>query len=140
MKRDTAERILINILPAILTIHLNMFSQDTCGCLCKLNGHVDFIDTIDLKPYMDPRYSYNSFLDELLLAHASTAFLSLFPLLSNVISSNHWTNLFSPPNFIFDFLCFLNKVAVIMHVFVILYLLYLLFDICGKFLVRHHGR
>ena len=52
-----------------------MFSQDACGCLRKLNGHVDFMDTIDLKPYMDPRYP---FLDELLLANAATAFLSFF--------------------------------------------------------------
>ncbi|KAL0456719.1 UNVERIFIED_CONTAM: Ubiquitin carboxyl-terminal hydrolase 2 [Sesamum latifolium] len=31
------------------------FSQDARGRLSKLNGHVNFRETIDLKPYMDPR-------------------------------------------------------------------------------------
>ncbi|KVH90984.1 ubiquitin carboxyl-terminal hydrolase 2-like [Cynara cardunculus var. scolymus] len=52
--RDASKRILINRVPPILTIHLKRLSQDARGCLSKLNGHVDFKDTIDLKPYMDP--------------------------------------------------------------------------------------
>lgn len=52
--RDASKRILINRVPPILTIHLKRLSQDARGRLSKLNGHVDFKDTIDLKPYMDP--------------------------------------------------------------------------------------
>ncbi|PSR98367.1 Ubiquitin carboxyl-terminal hydrolase [Actinidia chinensis var. chinensis] len=55
VKRDATKRILINRVPPILTIHLKRFSQDARGRLSKLNGHVDFRDTIDLRPYMDPR-------------------------------------------------------------------------------------
>ncbi|GFZ10605.1 ubiquitin-specific protease 2 [Actinidia rufa] len=55
VKRDATKRILINRVPHILTIHLKRFSQDARGRLSKLNGHVDFRDTIDLRPYMDPR-------------------------------------------------------------------------------------
>lgn len=55
LKRDATKRFLINKTPPILTIHLKRFSQDARGRLSKLNGHVDFRDTIDLKPYMDPR-------------------------------------------------------------------------------------
>ncbi|GFY82847.1 ubiquitin-specific protease 2 [Actinidia rufa] len=56
VKRDATKRILINRVPPILTIHLKRFSQDARGRLSKLNGHVDFRDTIDLRPYMDPRH------------------------------------------------------------------------------------
>ncbi|XP_057472114.1 ubiquitin carboxyl-terminal hydrolase 2-like [Actinidia eriantha] len=55
VKRDATKRILINRVPPILTIHLKRFSQDARGRLSKLNGHVDFRDTIDLRPYIDPR-------------------------------------------------------------------------------------
>ncbi|CAL5337183.1 unnamed protein product [Camellia sinensis] len=55
VKRDASKRILINKAPPILTIHLKRFSQDARGRLSKLNGHVGFRDTIDLRPYMDPR-------------------------------------------------------------------------------------
>ncbi|XP_057959339.1 ubiquitin carboxyl-terminal hydrolase 2 isoform X2 [Malania oleifera] len=55
VKRDATKRILINKAPPILTIHLKRFSQDARGRLSKLNGHVDFRDTIDLQPYMDHR-------------------------------------------------------------------------------------
>lgn len=55
VKRDATKRILINKAPSILTIHLKRFSQDGRGRLSKLNGHVDFKDTIDLGPYMDSR-------------------------------------------------------------------------------------
>ncbi|KAK4406123.1 Ubiquitin carboxyl-terminal hydrolase 2 [Sesamum angolense] len=55
VKRDATKSILINKAPSILTIHLKRFSQDARGRLSKLNGHVNFKETIDLKPYMDPR-------------------------------------------------------------------------------------
>ncbi|KAM7485724.1 hypothetical protein LguiA_001733 [Lonicera macranthoides] len=55
VKRDATKRILINNAPPILTVHLKRFSQDTRGRLSKLNGHVDFKEIIDLRPYMDPR-------------------------------------------------------------------------------------
>ncbi|XP_042517711.1 ubiquitin carboxyl-terminal hydrolase 2-like [Macadamia integrifolia] len=53
--RDATKRILINRVPPILTIHLKRFSQDSRGRLSKLSGHVSFEETIDLRPYMDPR-------------------------------------------------------------------------------------
>ncbi|KAL1561777.1 ubiquitin-specific protease ubp2 [Salvia divinorum] len=53
-KRDATKSILISKAPAILTIHLKRFSQDARGRLSKLNGHVSFRETINLKPYMDP--------------------------------------------------------------------------------------
>lgn len=53
--RDASKRILISKVPPILTIHLKRLSQDARGRLSKLSGHVDFKDTIDLEPYMDPR-------------------------------------------------------------------------------------
>ncbi|CAL5347663.1 unnamed protein product [Camellia sinensis] len=52
VKRDATKRILINKAPTILTIHLKRFSQDARGRLSKLNGHVNFRETIDLGPYM----------------------------------------------------------------------------------------
>lgn len=55
VKRDATKRILINRAPPILTIHLKRFSQDARGRLSKLNGHVVFGETIDLRPYLDPR-------------------------------------------------------------------------------------
>ncbi|KAL2463350.1 Ubiquitin carboxyl-terminal hydrolase 2 [Forsythia ovata] len=55
VKRDATKRILIDKAPSILTIHLKRFSQDARGRLSKLNGHVNFRETIDLKRYMDPR-------------------------------------------------------------------------------------
>ncbi|KAA8527926.1 hypothetical protein F0562_035205 [Nyssa sinensis] len=55
VKRDATKRILIDRAPPILTIHLKRFSQDARGRLSKLNGHVVFKDSIDLRPYMDPR-------------------------------------------------------------------------------------
>ncbi|XP_059651586.1 ubiquitin carboxyl-terminal hydrolase 2-like [Cornus florida] len=55
VKRDATKRILIYRSPIILTIHLKRFSQDARGRLSKLNGHVNFEDTIDLSLYMDPR-------------------------------------------------------------------------------------
>ncbi|XP_076930761.1 ubiquitin carboxyl-terminal hydrolase 2-like [Bidens hawaiensis] len=54
MARDASKRILISRAPPVLTIHLKRFCQDARGRLSKLNGHVNFRDTIDLKPYMDP--------------------------------------------------------------------------------------
>jgi len=56
--RDASKRILISTAPPILTIHLKRLSQDARGRLSKLSGHVDFKDTIDLDPYMDPRYGF----------------------------------------------------------------------------------
>ncbi|KAF5736641.1 ubiquitin carboxyl-terminal hydrolase 2 isoform X1 [Tripterygium wilfordii] len=55
VKRDATKRVLINKAPHVLTIHLKRFSQDARGRLSKLNGHVSFRETIDLRPYMDPR-------------------------------------------------------------------------------------
>ncbi|KAK0606551.1 hypothetical protein LWI29_000538 [Acer saccharum] len=55
VKRDATKRVLIDKAPPILTIHLKRFSQDARGRLSKLNGHVNFRETIDLRPYMDPR-------------------------------------------------------------------------------------
>ncbi|KAK4425241.1 Ubiquitin carboxyl-terminal hydrolase 2 [Sesamum alatum] len=55
VKRDATKSILIDKAPSILTIHLKRFSQDARGRFSKLNGHVNFRETIDLKPYMDPR-------------------------------------------------------------------------------------
>ncbi|XVF29125.1 hypothetical protein REPUB_Repub15cG0092700 [Reevesia pubescens] len=55
VKRKATKRVLINKAPPILTIHLKRFSQDARGRLSKLNGHVNFRETIDLRPYLDPR-------------------------------------------------------------------------------------
>ncbi|XP_022875024.1 ubiquitin carboxyl-terminal hydrolase 2-like [Olea europaea var. sylvestris] len=55
VKRDATKRIVIDKAPFILTIHLKRFSQDARGRLSKLNGHVNFKETIDLKRYMNPR-------------------------------------------------------------------------------------
>uniref|UniRef100_A0A2P2MZF8 Ubiquitin carboxyl-terminal hydrolase n=1 Tax=Rhizophora mucronata TaxID=61149 RepID=A0A2P2MZF8_RHIMU len=55
VKRDATKRVFINKAPPILTIHLKRFSQDARGRLNKLNGHINFRDTLDLGPYMDPR-------------------------------------------------------------------------------------
>lgn len=56
VKRDATKRVLIYKAPPVLTIHLKRFSQDARGRLSKLNGHVIFRETIDLRSYMDPRY------------------------------------------------------------------------------------
>ncbi|KAL5992063.1 ubiquitin-specific protease ubp2 [Asimina triloba] len=56
VKRNASKRYLISKAPHILTIHLKRFSQDARGRLSKLCGHVCFTDTLDLWPYMDPRY------------------------------------------------------------------------------------
>ncbi|OMO88640.1 Peptidase C19, ubiquitin carboxyl-terminal hydrolase 2 [Corchorus olitorius] len=55
VKRNATKRYLINKAPPILTIHLKRFSQDARGRLSKLNGHVNFRETIDLRPYVDTR-------------------------------------------------------------------------------------
>ncbi|XP_009796000.1 ubiquitin carboxyl-terminal hydrolase 2 [Nicotiana sylvestris] len=55
VERDATKRILIDKGPPILTIHLKRFSQDARGRLSKLSGHVNFRDTIDLKPYIATR-------------------------------------------------------------------------------------
>ncbi|XP_016506373.1 ubiquitin carboxyl-terminal hydrolase 2-like [Nicotiana tabacum] len=55
VERDAMKRILIDKVPPILTIHLKRFSQDARGRLSKLSGHVNFRDTIDLKPYIKTR-------------------------------------------------------------------------------------
>ncbi|CAK7328449.1 unnamed protein product [Dovyalis caffra] len=56
VKRDATKRVLIDKAPPILTIHLKRFSQDARGRLSKLNGHVNFRDVLDLRPFMDPRH------------------------------------------------------------------------------------
>lgn len=53
--RDATKRILINRAPPLLTIHLKRFCQDARGRLNKLNGHVYFRETIDLRPFINPR-------------------------------------------------------------------------------------
>lgn len=53
--RDATKRILINRAPPLLTIHLKRFCQDPRGRLNKLSGHVDFRETIDLRPFINPR-------------------------------------------------------------------------------------
>ncbi|XWS13422.1 hypothetical protein CRYUN_Cryun36dG0036000 [Craigia yunnanensis] len=55
VKRNATKRVLINKSPTILTIHLKRFSQDASSRLSKLNGHVSFRETMDLRPYVDPR-------------------------------------------------------------------------------------
>ncbi|XP_077226808.1 ubiquitin-specific protease 2 [Tasmannia lanceolata] len=55
VKRDATKRILISKIPNILTIHLKRFGQDARCRLNKLSGHVSFRDTLDLRPYLDPR-------------------------------------------------------------------------------------
>ncbi|XP_075516364.1 LOW QUALITY PROTEIN: ubiquitin carboxyl-terminal hydrolase 2-like [Primulina tabacum] len=55
VKRDATKSILISKAPSVLTIHLKRFSQDARGRLSKLNGHVNFRETIDFNPYMKPR-------------------------------------------------------------------------------------
>ncbi|KAE8731875.1 hypothetical protein F3Y22_tig00002511pilonHSYRG00527 [Hibiscus syriacus] len=56
VKRNSTKRVLVNKAPPILTIHLKRFCQDVRGRLSKLNGHVNFRETINLRPYVDPRY------------------------------------------------------------------------------------
>ncbi|KAL8106196.1 hypothetical protein AgCh_029846 [Apium graveolens] len=58
VKRDATKRILIDRAPPILTIHLKRFSQDARGRISKLQGHVDFGDMVDLRPYMHPRCEF----------------------------------------------------------------------------------
>ncbi|KAL1371063.1 hypothetical protein HN51_001297 [Arachis hypogaea] len=56
VKRDATKRVLIHKAPPVLTIHLKRFSQDARGRLSKLNGHVNFRERMDLRPYVDPRF------------------------------------------------------------------------------------
>ncbi|CAN4107156.1 unnamed protein product [Withania somnifera] len=55
VERDATKQIRIDKVPPILSIHLKRFSQDARGCLSKLSGHINFGDTVDLKPYVDSR-------------------------------------------------------------------------------------
>ncbi|XP_050219640.1 ubiquitin carboxyl-terminal hydrolase 2-like [Mercurialis annua] len=55
VKRDATKRVLIDKAPPVLTIHLKRFSQDARGRLSKLNGHVNFNEVLDLRPYIDQR-------------------------------------------------------------------------------------
>ncbi|XP_037492591.1 ubiquitin carboxyl-terminal hydrolase 2 isoform X2 [Jatropha curcas] len=55
VKRDATKRVLVDKAPPVLTIHLKRFSQDARGRLSKLNGHVNFGEILDLRPYLDPR-------------------------------------------------------------------------------------
>ncbi|KAK8704811.1 hypothetical protein V6N13_048423 [Hibiscus sabdariffa] len=55
VKRNATKSVLINKAPPILTIHLKRFCQDARGRLSKLKGHVNFRETVDLRPYVDPR-------------------------------------------------------------------------------------
>ncbi|KAI4345355.1 hypothetical protein L6164_012486 [Bauhinia variegata] len=55
VKRDATKRVFIYKAPPVLTIHLKRFSPDARGRLSKLNGHINFREIIDLRPYMDPR-------------------------------------------------------------------------------------
>ncbi|XP_068655184.1 ubiquitin carboxyl-terminal hydrolase 2-like isoform X2 [Aristolochia californica] len=62
IKRDASKRILISKAPHILTIHLKRFGLDARGRLRKISGHVSFRETLNLRPYMDPRFSGSIFL------------------------------------------------------------------------------
>lgn len=55
VKRDATKRVFIYKAPPVLTIHLKRFSQDARGRLSKLNGHVNFREAMDIRPYIDPR-------------------------------------------------------------------------------------
>lgn len=57
VKRDATKRVFIYKAPPVLTIHLKRFSQDGRGRLSKLNGHVNFREAMDIRPYIDPRCS-----------------------------------------------------------------------------------
>ncbi|KAL0548024.1 hypothetical protein IC582_012463 [Cucumis melo] len=61
VKRDATKRFLIHKAPPILTIHMKRFTPDARGRYSKLNGHVRFKETIDLKPYVDTRYCLHPF-------------------------------------------------------------------------------
>jgi ubiquitin carboxyl-terminal hydrolase 16/45 len=54
--RAAMRRILISKAPPVLTITLNRFFHDSHGRFRKLKGHVCFRETLDIRPYMDPRY------------------------------------------------------------------------------------
>jgi hypothetical protein len=56
LKRDATKRLLISKAPPILTVHLKRFAQDMRGRLNKLNGHVSFPETLDLRPFLDARF------------------------------------------------------------------------------------
>uniref|UniRef100_A0A0D3H8M7 Ubiquitinyl hydrolase 1 n=1 Tax=Oryza barthii TaxID=65489 RepID=A0A0D3H8M7_9ORYZ len=57
--RSAMRRILISKAPPVLTINLNRFSQDSHGRFKKLKGHVRFKETLDVRPFMDPRSKEN---------------------------------------------------------------------------------
>ncbi|XP_020179647.1 ubiquitin carboxyl-terminal hydrolase 2 isoform X2 [Aegilops tauschii subsp. strangulata] len=57
--RAAMRRILISKAPPVLTITLNRFSHDSHGRFRKLKGHVRFKETLDIRPYMDPRSKDN---------------------------------------------------------------------------------
>ncbi|KAL6846813.1 hypothetical protein ACP4OV_024261 [Aristida adscensionis] len=57
--RAAMRRILISKAPPALTINLNRFSQDSHGRFKKLKGHVRFKETLDIRPFMDPRSTEN---------------------------------------------------------------------------------
>uniref|UniRef100_A0A0D9XFD7 Uncharacterized protein n=1 Tax=Leersia perrieri TaxID=77586 RepID=A0A0D9XFD7_9ORYZ len=57
--RAAMRRILISKAPPVLTINLNRFSQDSHGRFKKLKGHVRFKETLDVRPFMDPRSEEN---------------------------------------------------------------------------------
>ncbi|KAG1370081.1 ubiquitin carboxyl-terminal hydrolase 2 [Cocos nucifera] len=61
VKRDATIRVLISEAPPILTIHLKRFNQDANGHLNKLRRHVSFQEMLDMRPYMDIRYSSSLF-------------------------------------------------------------------------------
>uniref|UniRef100_A0ACD5YE17 Uncharacterized protein n=1 Tax=Avena sativa TaxID=4498 RepID=A0ACD5YE17_AVESA len=57
--RAAMRRILISKAPPVLTITLNRFSHDSNGRFRKLKGHVCFKETLDIRPFMDPRSKEN---------------------------------------------------------------------------------
>ncbi|KAM0887468.1 hypothetical protein ACQ4PT_029014 [Festuca glaucescens] len=57
--RAAMRRILISKAPPVLTITLNRFSHDSHGRFRKLKGHVCFKETLDIRPFMDPRSKEN---------------------------------------------------------------------------------
>ncbi|CAM0952207.1 unnamed protein product [Alopecurus aequalis] len=57
--RAAMRRILISKAPPVLTVTLNRFSHDSHGRFRKLKGHVRFKETLDIRPFMDPRSKEN---------------------------------------------------------------------------------
>ncbi|XWS22364.1 hypothetical protein CRYUN_Cryun29cG0027400 [Craigia yunnanensis] len=95
VKRNATKRVLVNKVPPILTIHLKRFSQDARGRLSKLNGHINFRETIDLRPYVDPRYLFICLkVHSLASCQVCSLLLRFFPLTSLIAKLLYFSDLF----------------------------------------------